>query len=215
MLHLAGRIAFGVDVGDLLQLQRAFQRDREVDAAAEKQKILSRVTAASRQAPRRSSSCDRIVSSLPGNSQQLLHQASRLASSLIVSRACARYMRQNEQRRQLRRERLGRGDADLRPGMRQSVPAASRVIMEPTTLQIASVFEPFCFASRCAASVSAVSPDCEITTVSVFGVDDRIAVAELAAVIDFDRDARQLLDHELAGQRRVPAGAAGDDLDLT
>ena len=48
-----------------------------------------------------------------------------------------------------------------------SVPAASRVIMEPTTLQMARVLEPFCLASRCAASVSAVSPDCEITTVSM------------------------------------------------
>jgi hypothetical protein len=47
------------------------------------------------------------------------------------------------------------------------VPAASRVIIDPTTLQIASVFDPFCLASRCAASVSAVSPDCEITTVNV------------------------------------------------
>ena len=74
--------------------------------------------------------------------------------------------------------------------------------MEPTTLQMASVFEPFCLASRCAASVSAVSPDCEITTVSVSVADDRIAIAELAAVIHFHGNARQLLDHELAGQRR-------------
>ena len=44
--------------------------------------------------------------------------------------------------------------------------------------------------------------------------DDRIAVAELAAVVHFDRDARQLLDHEFAGQRRMPTGAASDDLDL-
>ena len=47
------------------------------------------------------------------------------------------------------------------------VPDASRVTIDPTTLQMASVFDPFCLASRCAASVSAVSPDCEITTVSV------------------------------------------------
>ena len=92
-----------------------------------------------------------------------------------------------------------------------SVPAASRVIMEPTTLQMASVFEPFCLASRWAASVSAVSPDCEITTVSVSWSDDRIAVAELAAVVHFHGDAGQPLDHEFAGQRRMPAGAAGDD----
>ena len=50
--------------------------------------------------------------------------------------------------------------------------------------------------------------------VSVSVVDDRIAIAELAAVIHFDRNARQLLDHELAGQAGVPAGAAGDDLDV-
>ena len=86
--------------------------------------------------------------------------------------------------------------------------------MDPTTLQMASVLDPFCLASRCAASVSAVSPDCEITTVSVSGVNNRIAIAELAAVIHFDRHARQLLDHELARQRRVPTGAAGDDLHL-
>ena len=94
------------------------------------------------------------------------------------------------------------------------VPDASRVIMEPTTLQMASVFEPFCLASRCAASVSAVSPDCEMTTVSMSGRNDGIAIAELAAVIHFDRNAGQLLDHEFARERRVPAGAAGDDLDL-
>ena len=40
VLHLTGRIAFGVNVGDLLQLQRAFERDREVNAAAEIKKIL-------------------------------------------------------------------------------------------------------------------------------------------------------------------------------
>ena len=39
MLHFAGRIALGVDVRDLLQLQRAFERDRIVDAAAEIQEV--------------------------------------------------------------------------------------------------------------------------------------------------------------------------------
>ena len=32
VLHLAGGIAFGVDVGDFLQLQRAFQRQRDSSA---------------------------------------------------------------------------------------------------------------------------------------------------------------------------------------
>ena len=39
VLHLAGRIAFGVNVGDFLQLQRALERDRIVDAAAEEQEV--------------------------------------------------------------------------------------------------------------------------------------------------------------------------------
>ena len=66
-------------------------------------------------------------------------------------------------------------------------------------------------ASRSAASVSAVSPDWVMTTVSVCVVDDRIAVAELGAVVDLHRHARQLLDQELAGQRGVPARAARDN----
>ena len=39
VLHLAGRVAFGVDVRNFLQLQRAFEGDRVVDAPAEEQKI--------------------------------------------------------------------------------------------------------------------------------------------------------------------------------
>ena len=35
VLQLARRIAFGVDVGNFLELERAFQRDRIIDAAAE------------------------------------------------------------------------------------------------------------------------------------------------------------------------------------
>ena len=79
---------------------------------------------------------------------------------------------------------------------------------------MASVFEPLALASRCAAMVSAVSPDCVISIVSRVWADDRIAIAELAGVIDFDRHARQALDHELAGQASMPTGAAGGDVDL-
>ena len=69
-------------------------------------------------------------------------------------------------------------------------PSASRAIVEPTTFTRPSVRAPRRFASRIAASVSAVSPDCEITMHSVLVVDDRVAVAELRRVLDLDRDAR-------------------------
>ena len=82
------------------------------------------------------------------------------------------------------------------------MPSVSRVAMLPTTLQIAMLRAPFFFASRSAASVSAVSPDCVMTIASVFVDDDRIAVAVLGAVVDLDRHARERLDQELADERR-------------
>ena len=39
VLHLAGGVAFGVDVGDLLELECAFERDGVVDAAAEEEEV--------------------------------------------------------------------------------------------------------------------------------------------------------------------------------
>ena len=40
VLEFAGRVGFGVDVGDFLELQRAFQGDRVMPAAAEEQRVL-------------------------------------------------------------------------------------------------------------------------------------------------------------------------------
>ena len=42
VLHLAGGIAFGVDVADFLELQRAFERHRKVGAAAEVEHVAGR-----------------------------------------------------------------------------------------------------------------------------------------------------------------------------
>jgi len=39
VLHLPGRVALGMDVRDLLQLERALERDREVRPAAEEQHV--------------------------------------------------------------------------------------------------------------------------------------------------------------------------------
>ena len=43
MLHLAGGVAFGVDVGDLLEFERAFEGDGVVDAAAEEEEVVGGV----------------------------------------------------------------------------------------------------------------------------------------------------------------------------
>ena len=42
VLHLAGRVAGRVDVGDFLELERAFERRRVVDAAAEEDEVVRR-----------------------------------------------------------------------------------------------------------------------------------------------------------------------------
>jgi hypothetical protein len=76
--------------------------------------------------------------------------------------------REHVERDELAGERLGRRDPDLRarracrPFRRPRASPSS-----PTTLQIARVLAPCCFASRSAARVSAVSPDCVTTTCSV------------------------------------------------
>lgn len=43
VLHLAGGVAFGVDVGDLLQLEGAFEGDGVVDAPAEEEEVVGAV----------------------------------------------------------------------------------------------------------------------------------------------------------------------------
>ena len=41
MLHLAGRVAFGVDVADLFQLERPLQGDGVVDAPPQEEEVLA------------------------------------------------------------------------------------------------------------------------------------------------------------------------------
>ena len=43
VLHLSGGVAFGVDVADLLELERALERDGVVDAAAEEEEVVGGV----------------------------------------------------------------------------------------------------------------------------------------------------------------------------
>ena len=63
------------------------------------------------------------------------------------------------------------------------------------TLQIASADRyPDCRASRSAASVSAVSPDCEIVTNSEFAGTRRVAIAVFAGDFDGARNLADLLD---------------------
>ena len=82
------------------------------------------------------------------------------------------------------------------------------------TLQMASVGEPLqlCFALR----RQSVRGFAGLTDANGqgFRIHEWIAIAEFAAVVDFDLQARQPLDHEFPGQGGVPARSASDDAHL-
>ncbi len=77
-------------------------------------------------------------------------------------------------------------------------------------MQIASVCAcPRPFACFSAASVSAVSPDCETTTTSAAGCGHAVAIPVFARDLDRAGNAGERLDPLLRDERRVVAGAAG------
>jgi hypothetical protein len=107
VLHLAGRVALGVDVGDLLELERALERDREVDAAAEEEEV-ARVLELPRQLVDLRLERERLRS--PAARAPAPEQLARNFASLLL----AQVEGEQVERHELGGERLGRGDADLR-----------------------------------------------------------------------------------------------------
>ena len=188
VLHLAGRIALGVDVRDLLQLQRALERDRIVDAAAEVEEVapLRTLWRSPRSAARTSASARCSSGSCVSASS-----CGRAASGVERAAHLAEVDRQQVQRDQLRRERLRRRDADLRAGVGVDRAVGSRVAMLPTTLQMAMLRAP--------ASWPRAAPPERIGRLARLRdhdrervlVDDRIAIAELRPVVDLHRHPRQ------------------------
>ena len=113
MLELAGRIGFGVDIADFLQLQRAFQRDRVMQATAEEQGVF---LAGEFLAP---------GDHLRLQRQHRLHRQRQMAQGLQMpslllfiemSAGLRQGQGQHEQPDQLGGEGLGRGNADLGAG---------------------------------------------------------------------------------------------------
>ena len=134
VLHLAGRVALGVDVRDLLQLERALERDRVLAAAAEEEHV-ARGGAALRD--RHSAASWRIICSIQEEVAQRLEVPARRVGGERAAQAAELHGEEVEPG-ELGRERLRRGDADLRSGAREERAAVALARMaEPTTLQIA------------------------------------------------------------------------------
>ncbi len=114
MLHLARRIAFGVDVGDFLHLQRAFERDRIVNAAAEEEEVGDALVFL----------CQSLGLFFAGEQRLEFRghaaQFADVALGLLRRDRAANLgeeQREDEHGRELRRERFGRSNADFRSGM--------------------------------------------------------------------------------------------------
>ena len=114
VLQLAGGIALGVDVGDFLELQRAFHGQRKVGAAAE----IEHVACSARVRARPSRSGWSSFSTWLAIARRFGELRAPAPSPARRDRA-ARHAGAHGQRcqhRQLAGEGLGRGDADLRAG---------------------------------------------------------------------------------------------------
>ena len=206
VLHLARGVALGVDVGDLLELERAFEGDRVVDAAPQVEEVLAPGSTSAPAPP-----CAPPASGSPRRPPAAGGRGRRGTCALELSRRAPGADRgQQVERHQLGGERLGRGDADLRAGVGVDHALADRA-------------SPGCRARcrsvnrRAPRSRAASMADERVRRLARLGdadrehraSDDRVAVAVLGAVVHLDRHAGELLDQELADQPGVPGGAAG------
>ncbi len=115
VLHLPRGIPLGVDVGDLLQLERALERDGIVDAPPEVQKITSLIE------PLRDLLGERIALERLLEEQRQLRQRLEVRPRLVPRQRPANLSeidRQQVQRHELSGEGLRGRDANLRPGVR-------------------------------------------------------------------------------------------------
>jgi hypothetical protein len=142
-------------------------------------------------------------------------QLARDLDAVVARQAAmaAEQQRQQRQHRDLARERLGRGDADLGAGV--DVDAAVRLARDRGADDVDD-------AQRLGATTTRLAHGRQrVDGLARLGdhqhqralVDDRVAVAELGGVLHLDRDARELLEHVLADQPRVPRRAAAEDDD--
>ena len=112
VLHLAGGIALGMDVGDFLELERALERDRIVDAAPEVEEVAALVEAPGDVFGQRLA-LERLF-----EQQRQLRQRFEVRPGRVWSQRAtnlAEMDREQMQRDELRREGLGRGDANFGP----------------------------------------------------------------------------------------------------
>ncbi len=208
VLHFACGIAFRVDVGNFLQFECAFEGNRVVNAAAEVEKI--RVA---EELPRQ-----RLVKAgfvalqhgfdLVRNAREFLQQGLRGFAGQFAAHL-AQMSGQQQQGGQLRGKSFRGCNANFRSRVRQD--GSCRFAGDHRAHYIA---DREC---RRALQLGFALPRQRVRGFTGLAdahrqglaVQNGIAIAKLAAVIDFHLHAGQSLDHEFPSQARVPTRSAG------
>ena len=207
MLHLARGIAFGMDVGNLLELQRPLERDG-IGKTATQVKHVARLRQFLRQRQ-----IDRILRQQRHHVPRHLQKHARQPRLLLGRHGSARATRCNRQRcqhRQLAREGLGRGHTDFRTRMGREDDRRLPRDRRPGHIHDRSDMLPVVLAV----------PQSRERIRRLSGLRDkqgkpatrqrRFAIAELGRDIDLNRHARQRLEPVLGNQRRIGCRPAGN-----
>ena len=211
MLHLAGGICLGVQVTDLLELERALVGDGGAHAAAHEQRRL-RVLAQQGGLVHGLGLRVQNPLDLLGGVGKLAEQHTRLLSGQAVLDLRQQQSQQCEAH-DLADEALGRGDRDLLVGL--GVDDAVALARHGAAHHIGDAEDLGALDARVADGGEGVGGLARLG----HGNDERcrrddgVAIAELAGRLDLGRDASPTLNKVLGNKAGVVAGAAGDHVD--
>ena len=208
VLHLAGRVAFGVDVRNLFELERTFICDGHVDAAPEVHAVAGVL-----QCLRNHLHLRFAVQHAAGQirqARQILCQRQALRGGQCAAQVAQQHC-QHVQIHQRRGEGLGGGHANLRAGLHGDVAmrharglAADGVDNAPHNCAARCGFSDGCQRVGGFPALADGEHNC-------VAVNNRVGVAKFGRNADFDGQARERLDHQLAHHARVRCRAAAGD----
>ncbi len=211
MLHLASRVAFGMDVADFLQLQRAFKGNRIVDAAPQEQEVGKLVQLV------------RQFQHLAVRFQRAAHQVGEFGDILhvllvlLMGERTAK-LAQVERQQVLVYDAGGKGfggsNADLWPGVHRDVAVGQAHGLATNGVDDAPhggfFLAGFLYGCQRVYRLARLGDGQHGGVL----IQNRVAIPVFAAVIAFHAHARHVFDEEFAHQAAVIAGAAGHGDDL-
>ena len=211
MLQLAGRVGLGVDIADLLQLERALEADGIVDAPADEEHVL-------RIGLLRGKPLDTLL--IEQDALDLLRQRSELRDELRIALLfeLAPHLRkfngEGVAGDELGGVRLRGRYRDLRSGegieyvIRLARDGGTDDIDDAEGLQAAGLRFAQC-GQRIGGLTGLADDDHEAVR-----IEDRVPVAELGGELDADRDPGETLHHVLRHDTDMVGRATGNDIDL-